>query len=98
MHHRRFALSLGSALVAFACGPKRVETVPRPAPVPEAVSCAIHLAERGRFQEWSLGRTRRPDYVGLFLVPASGTRNGPTVSVAVTRTGDSLVVHAVGGG
>jgi hypothetical protein len=95
MTHRRLALTLCSALVAFACGPRRVDTVVRPKAMDNAVSCAIHLAERSRFQEWSLGRTVRPDYVRLSLVPSTETRNGPTVSVAVTQSGDSLAVHAV---
>jgi hypothetical protein len=95
MPHRRLALTVCSALVAFACGPKRVDTVVRPESMDDAVSCAIHVAERYRFQEWFLGRTLRPDYVGLSLVPSSGTSNGPTVSVAVTQIGDSLAVHAV---
>jgi hypothetical protein len=89
------ALTLFSALFAFACGPRRVDTVVRPESIDDAVGCAIHVAERYKFQESSLGRTVRPEYVRLLLVPSSGTRNGPTVSVAVAQIGDSLAVHAV---
>jgi hypothetical protein len=95
MTHRRLALALCSTLVALACGPRHVNTAVRPVSIDEAVDCAIHVAEGYRFHESALGRRVSPEAVQLLLVPASGARNGPEVTVAVAQTDDSLTVHAV---
>ena len=96
MTRRRLTLILCAALGGFGCGPRRVDTVVRPTSMDDVVSCAIHMAERHKFQERTPGHDVRPDGVKLYLVPSSGRGNiHATVIVSARQIDDSLAVDAV---
>jgi hypothetical protein len=96
MTRRQLTLILCAALGGFGCGPRHVDTVVRPTSMDDVVSCAIHVAERHKFQEWTRGHVVHPGAVKLYLVPSSGRGNiHPIVIVTARQIDDSLAVDAV---